>query len=441
MTPLPERFAGTLQRLGVTDRAVVLAVSGGPDSLAMLELTATVAAPLRLCPVVAHFDHGIQDGSGRVAESVRAHAARAGFPFRAAAGQLGPAASETKARTARHPWLEQVATETGGPILTAHHQEDQVETQVMRFLEGSGPLGLAGMAEVRGQWVRPLLGAARAELAAYLTERRISAWDDPSNRDPRHLRAWVRVVLLPLLSDRFPRLRDNLRAARDGFEENRLAWGEVAEVLPELDLAVESDGASVAANGLNGYSSAVIRTLLRSVGRRCGIAMGAGELDRVQALIRKGHTGQLVDLNGGAGAALSFGRIRLFRPLGHLAGYDAPVPAAPGAMTAGGWRFETAEDACPMGLDRTSFSTWLPVGTAARIRSWRSGDRIRPLGGRGSRLVVRCMQDTKVSRHLRPSWPVVEIAGEVIWVPGVCRAESAIPVPGTEAVRIDARPS
>lgn len=440
MTTLPARFAATLERLGVTDRPMVLAVSGGPDSLALMELTAMVSASLRLVPHVAHFDHGIHPDSGRIAERVRVHAEKAGFSFQAGAGQLGPAASETTARAARRAWLEQVASEAGGPILTAHHQDDQLETVLMRFLEGSGPLGLAGMAEVRGPWVRPLLGSSRAELAALLTERHITAWDDPSNQEPRHLRGWVRTALLPLLAERFPRLRDNLLAARDVFEENRIAWGDVTSALPGLDLVVEADGASVAADGLNGYSSAVVRALLRSLGRQVDIGVGRGELDRVQALVRKGHTGQSVDLNGGAGAALSFGRLRLFRPLAPLGEYDALIPPPPGALTAGGWRLETADERGPEALERVSYSTWLPSGQLARVRSWRSGDRIRPLGGRGSRLVVRCMQDARVSRHLRPTWPVVEIAGEVIWVPGVCRAESAVPAPGMDAVRIDARP-
>ncbi len=437
---LPERFAATLERLGLTDGTIVLAVSGGPDSLALLELAAVVAPSLGVSPLVAHFDHGIHAGSRTVAAAVQAHAARHHFPFRTEAGRLGPAASETRARVARREWLEHLAAEVAGPVLTGHHRDDQVETVLMRFLEGSGPLGLAGMAEVQGVWVHPLLAEGRADLADFLTERRVVPWNDPANTDDRHLRNWVRSTMLSAIAARLPRFEDNLLAARDAFDENRSAWEDIGSVLPGLDLVIESDGASVAADGLAGYSSAVVRGVLRSIGRRCDLAIGHRELDRMQALIRKGHTGQRVDLNGGAGAALSFGRLRLFRPVAHPECYDVSVPTTPGQMSLDGWQFEMAPSPGPAALERVSYSTWIPAGSTTRIRNWRSGDRIRPLGGRGSRLVVRCMQDIKVSRHLRPSWPVVEIGGQVIWVPGVCRGDAAVPGPGTDAVRIDARP-
>ena len=440
MTTLPERFRATLERLGLTDRAVVLAVSGGPDSLALLELAAMVAPGLRLSPVVAHFDHGIHPDSATVAASVEAHAARHGLPFRTGAGRLGSSASETTARSARRRWLEQVAAETESPVLTGHHRDDQVETVLMRFFEGSGPLGLAGMAEVAGVWIRPLLTESRADLAGFLTERRVVAWNDPANADSRHLRSWVRGTILPAIVARLPRFEEQLLKARDAFDENRRAWADVAAALPGLDLVIEPGGASVAADGLAGYSSAVVRALLRWLGRRCDLAIGNRELERVQTLIRKGHTGQQVDLNGGAGATLSFGRLRLFRALAHPGDYDVPVPSPPGRISLGGWRFDVAAAAPPPALERESFSTWIPAGPESRIRNWRSGDRIRPLGGCGSRLVVRCMQDNKVARQLRPSWPVVVLGGEVIWVPGVCRGDVAVPGPGTDAVRIDARP-
>lgn len=439
MTDLPRRFEAELVRLGIASRRVIVAVSGGPDSLALLELTALVRPALGLLPVVAHFDHGIHPASGAVADAVAGHAARHAFPSVAGAGHLGPDATETEARDVRHRWLEARADEFAAPILTAHHRDDQVETLLMRFLEGSGPLGLSGMAATRGPWVRPLLGVSRAELAAFLADRRVApAWVDPSNVDPRHLRGWIRGTLLPVIAARMPRAADSIHTSRRMFADHRAAWYEVMDALPGLDVRREGDGASVAADGLAGYSSAVVRSVLQALGRRVGIGLGRGALDRVQLLLSQGHTGQSVDLGRGAVAELGFGRLRLFGSAAHPVPYDVVIDG-PGSFRAGGWQLDVVPDEGPGGLERVSSRTWIPAGTTARVRNWRSGDRIRPIGGRGSRLVVRCMQDQKISRHLRPSWPVVEIDGEVIWVPGVCRAGSAVPVPGTRAMRVDAK--
>jgi tRNA(Ile)-lysidine synthetase-like protein len=72
------------------------------------------------------------------------------------------------------------------------------------------------------------------------------------------------------------------------------------------------------------------------------------------------------------------------------------------------------------------------------VRAWRAGDRVRPLGGRGRRLVVRCMQDQKIARSQRAGWPVVEAAGVIVWVPGVCRSAELVPRFGAPSMRIDA---
>jgi tRNA(Ile)-lysidine synthetase-like protein len=91
-------------------------------------------------------------------------------------------------------------------------------------------------------------------------------------------------------------------------------------------------------------------------------------------------------------------------------------------------------------LDRVGWETWLSAFGGYRLRTWLPGDRIRPVGGTGSRLVVRCMQDLRLARGDRPQWPVLEADGAVIWVPGVCRSDSRVPEPGSLAMRIDVGP-
>jgi tRNA(Ile)-lysidine synthetase-like protein len=111
--------------------------------------------------------------------------------------------------------------------------------------------------------------------------------------------------------------------------------------------------------------------------------------------------------------------------------------ASEGSLQLGPWRISWREEAAPERLDRRASSSWLAEGDYT-VRPWRAGDRIRPLGGTGRRLVVRCMQDAKVPRSQRVGWPVIEASGEVVWVPGVCRSADRIPGPGARARRIDA---
>src|SRR6266550_3544258 len=182
----------------------LVAVSGGADSVALLDLLHTLTPELGLSLVVAHVDHGIRSDSGTVARAVGELAERYELPFEVGELTLGPDATETVARRARYAWLGEVQRRHGARYLvTAHHRDDQVETILLRLLKGSAPAGLAGIpARGRGGLVRPLLPFTKTRLVAHVTELGLPIHDDPANRDPRHLRSWVRTVLLPLVGER-----------------------------------------------------------------------------------------------------------------------------------------------------------------------------------------------------------------------------------------------
>src|SRR5256714_8210584 len=206
MTPLLSRLGAHVarRRLFAAPGTAVVAVSGGPDSVALLDLLHTLAPELGLSLVVAHADHGIQADSGTVAQAVAALARRYGLPFELGELHLGAEATETAARRARYAWLAELQRRHAARYLvTAHHRDDHVETIVLRLLRGSGPAGLAGMpARARGGLGRPLLPFTHRDLVAYIAARGLRVHDDPANRDPRHLRSWIRTVLPPLVSER-----------------------------------------------------------------------------------------------------------------------------------------------------------------------------------------------------------------------------------------------
>ena len=250
-TSLPDRVRAHLARarLFPAPGEALVAVSGGVDSVALLDLLAQLGGEFGLTLVVAHVDHGIQPLSARAAEAGRRLAGAHRLPFEHTALALGPGTTETAARRARYAWLREVQQRRGAKYLvTAHHRDDQIETVLLRALRGSAPSGLAGIsAKSRGGLVRPLLPFTRAELAGYVAERGLPVHEDPANRDPRHLRSWIRVDLLPHLVRRLgPRVLDDLSDLRVHAGRDARAWDRALELVPELKLEVREGQFAVA---------------------------------------------------------------------------------------------------------------------------------------------------------------------------------------------------
>lgn len=433
------RFERHLAALALPPGPALVAVSGGADSLALLDLLAGAAPAHGLALHVAHADHGIHPDSARVAEQVRVLAARYLLPVHVTRLALGSAASETTARTARYGWLDRLAAELAADLIfTAHHQDDQVETILMRVLKGSGPAGLAGIAPRRGRLVRPLLPFRREELAAYVQAVGLEPWQDPANADVRQERSWIRGELLPLLRSRLPGVERRILGLGRQAAAQRAAWDLVLERLPDLDLEHSCDGVSVAASPLHGYDSSARAALLGALGRRVGCVMGPARASRVEQLLRGGRSGAVAELGNGCAAELSFDRLRLFRSPAHPLPWEPAVIAEDaGELVAGGWRISWRREPAPERLERNPAASWFTPDSYS-VRPWRPGDRIRPLGASGRRLVVRCMQEARIARSRRAGWPVIEAAGTLVWVPGACRSAERIPAPQTQAIRIDA---
>src|SRR4026209_88744 len=296
---LLERFRRQMATLGLAPGPALVAVSGGPDSVALLDLLVQSREVHGLDLIVAHLDHGIHPESASVAQQVQALAQSYQLPVHIGHLALGPEASETVARAERYAWLEALRSSLGaGMILTAHHADDQVETVLMRVLAGSGPAGLAGMATVRGEVVRPLLPFSRADLLHHLEETGLQSWADPANTDPRHLRSWLRDQVLPLLRGRLPDVDARIQETSRHAGRDRAAWDSVLDALPELDFLAENEGISVAAPSLGGYDSALAQAVILAAARRAGCQLGPSRVGRVLALVKSGVSGSRGPLGG-----------------------------------------------------------------------------------------------------------------------------------------------
>jgi len=286
---LPARLLAHIRRhrLFREPGEALVAVSGGPDSVALLHLLHGLAGGLGLKLVVAHADHGMQSVSRSVGQSVNTLAGKYGLPFELGELQLGPDATETEARQARYAWLRAVQKRRGAKYLvTAHHEDDQIETVMLRALRGSAPSGLAGIsAKSRGGLVRPLLPFSRRQLADYAAACGLPVHDDPANRDPRHLRSWVRGTLLPLLQERLgPRLRRDLLAKGRHAARDARAWDQMLDLVPDLALDVQPNAFAVARAVLCGYDNALSVALLRAAARRVGLVLGPTRAKRIVEL-------------------------------------------------------------------------------------------------------------------------------------------------------------
>ncbi len=224
----------------------ILAVSGGADSMVLLDLMARAARSRLYDLVVAHFDHGIRPGSPLDRKLVQAAAVRLGLPFEFHQANLG-AASEAAARQARHAWLQQLrAARQAAAVITAHHQDDLIETSLLNLNRGTGRRGLAPMQT--GPILRPLLRTPRADLRAYAAAHHINWREDSTNADltnPRNL------------------LRHQLSQAPGGWRAAYLAYlSELAGLNTAIDRQLDQLVTSAARPGSTyQFPHSLIRTL------------------------------------------------------------------------------------------------------------------------------------------------------------------------------------
>jgi len=294
------------------DATIVLAVSGGADSMALLHgaahLVRTDARAWQL--MIAHLDHALRNDSADDAAFVAEAAGSLGLPVEVRRTDVAALARETgrsleeAGRDARYAFLEQLADASEALIATAHTADDAAETVLINLLRGSGLAGARGIPARHGRVVRPLLGERRGELRHWLDDAGLAYRDDPSNVDPAFLRNRVRAELVPLLEELRPGAVEGLaRFARLAADDDKL-----------LD--------AVAAAEL-GRRRAPDRTIdwhdppARSLGRRVlRLALGepAPAAERIEALLdaAEGTRGGVrIELGGGRQASVTERRIRI----------------------------------------------------------------------------------------------------------------------------------
>ncbi|MEI7436590.1 MAG: tRNA lysidine(34) synthetase TilS [bacterium] len=414
---------------------LLVAVSGGADSTAMLLALHALAVSRRLRLTVAHLNHGLRGAAANAdAGFVHALAQRLALPLISGRVRVAERARrrnlslEMAAREARYDFLARTARRVGAEaIVTAHTLDDQAETVLLRLLRGAGATGLGGIApdvNLHGvRVIRPLLGVPRAAIERFLRARGQVWCEDASNNDTAMRRNRVRHELLPLLAKRFnSRIRETL-ARSSAIARDEDAWLDAA--------AAVDDPCDVAA--LAGLPVALRRRVLRRWLIESGAppdAVAFESLAGIERLVSTSRGTRRLTLGEGWVVERRYDRLELQAPAARNSAAAGLWPLrVPGVTRLPGLRLEVIvrrangvvrERSVRPGVwpARATLSEKVRSGRALVLRIWRPGDRMQPFGMRGRRKLQDIFTDSKTPLSERARVPVLVCGDEIVWVPG-----------------------
>ena len=415
---------------------LAVGVSGGADSVALLRALADRSKELGLVLHAAHLHHGLRgsEADGDL-EFARALAAELGLTFHEARVETAIEAAkngetiEEAARRLRYGWFRQLmAAGEVEAVVTAHTRDDQAETVLAKFLRGAWTEGLSGIHPVvefpEGRILRPLLGAARAEVEAYLRGSGQAWREDSSNRHMTFTRNRIRHELLPMLEGWNPKLREHMaQMAALALDEETWWQGEMARLAPQLLLQgrpvrgggrAGGDGLAIDVTRLAALAPAVQRRLLRYAAGQLGAAPDFPATEALRTLALGGKAGQRCELAQGLRAERTHRELKL--AVG-AAAEDEAVPeytgSIPGEIVAPAFGLRLRVEIAAAAEGQAA------AGMSATVRNWKPGDRVRLRYSGGERKVKEVLERLRVTGAGRAVWPVLDVAGHIVWMKGV----------------------
>jgi tRNA(Ile)-lysidine synthase len=444
--------------LFMAGETVVVAVSGGADSVALLDILASLRG-LRLKLVVAHLNHLLRgDESDGDEGFVRSLADSHGLPCLVrrvdvrGVARLEGRSLEDAGRSARYSFFDEVAATHGAcSVALAHHADDQAETVLLRLLRGAGGSGLCAMApRSAGRYVRPLLGVSRGEIEGYLDARGIAWRNDSSNEDGRFLRNRIRHELIPFLSGYNPAISERLAATAEALAADEEYLAAATDEAFARHAVLNADGVTLAAAGAQSEPRGIRLRLYRR-----GVLLAKGDLARIsfrhlQAIDRlffSPRPNLCLTLPDAIRVEKSYGEIT-FTSMGgnELLPPDDIILDGTGIYPLPGLGMLSVDFThSPAELKSTPAATaYFDLEQAPfpwRIRRFRPGDRISPFGMAGQKKVKELFIDAKIPVAARRLIPLLFSGETLLWVGGVRRSSAAsVTEKTTTAVRAEILP-
>ena len=390
------------------------AFSGGLDSTVLLHTLKAQGLPLK----ALHVNHQLQAAAGRWVEHCRGACAQLGVAFYALEVTIDPRdpdGPEAAARAARHAAFRSVM-KAGDVLATAHHQDDQAETVLLRLMRGTGVAGLAAMREFSrfapGTMWRPLLRESRTSLRQY-AERNGLAWvEDPHNLDPRYSRSFLRAEIFPRLSQRWPAAVEQLARTAEHCADavtllDEQAKHDLESVLPRP--AKRGEVARSAGEGLSVQKLLKLPVTRRNNVLRYWAGAGGFELPGFDALSRLEK--EVLRARPDREPLLAWGdtELRRFRDSIHLMNRLPPPPDAETAIEWNGLADLVLPEGCGALKLLTPAKTELPL----RVVFAKGGERLKPAGARYTRTLRNLFQEEAIPPWVRERMPLVELDGEL----------------------------
>jgi len=428
---LAGHVAAELARHVPRGATLTLALSGGVDSVAALDVLAGLAGVYPFALDCLHVNHRISPNAGAWARFARARARAYGLRCTVKTVDLAPfrrLGVEGAARAARYAAFARTHTDF---LVLAQHRDDQAETILLQLVRGAGLAGLAGMASARPgggpTLLRPFLGVTRAALEAHARARRLEWVEDESNADERRARNLVRRQVMPLLARVNPAASANLARSAAHFAEAQA----LTCALAALDAREAMPAGRLSAAALARLGPARARNLLRRAIAEAGLA--APDAARLDEILRQ-LVGARVD--AGVRIALDGAEIRRYRDAVWL----VPAQTAPPAAFRARWDGRPIWPLPELG-GTLRFKATTGAGVSARaldgrpveVRLRAGGERFQPDGRRPRRMLKTLLQESGIPPWERERLPLLYCGGKLVAVPGIGVAAAAAAAPGEPA--------
>ena len=435
-----ESLGQAVRRSGLVEFASsgVVMVSGGADSACLAAGLVRVIGPQHVHAL--HVNYGLRDSADRDERVCRNLCSTLRIDLHIERPEQLQGNLQAAARDFRYAAAERLRVRTGGHWIAAgHSRTDLAETLLYRLAVSPGARGLRGLPAQSGRLIRPLLDLERGELRQLAIDAALPFADDETNLDPSFARNRIREEVLPVLRDLSP-------AAERNIAETQAEMIEEAHLLERVVLeALEAAGAgagslAIRADALEGSEPALRRLALRALAERAAgraVPLSRRRASQIMRLALMPEGGE-VDLGQGITAVCEQGLIR-FETASEADAAPTPTPLrVPGTCRFGQWEVRAELRAGPFepaGPDLATLDAEA-LGDELVVRTWRQGDRIRPLGMSGTKSLQDLFTDRGVPRSLRHRLPVVTAAGRVVWVAGVAVSEDFRLAPDAREVAV-----